>query len=47
VTRNISDFAGTGVALVNPWLETNWASDLCRQLSRCGDSFAYSPHFLR
>jgi toxin FitB len=23
VTRNISDFAGTGVALVNPWIEAN------------------------
>jgi predicted nucleic acid-binding protein len=23
VTRNISDFAGTGVALFNPWLEAN------------------------
>jgi predicted nucleic acid-binding protein len=23
VTRNISDFAGSGVALVNPWIEAN------------------------
>ncbi len=23
VTRNVSDFAGKGVALVNPWLEAN------------------------